>query len=523
MFCFVVSNRFLGHIYMECAALYKAISILKIQQIKSTEDDPHQRPLRLLETLSDWQRIVSRLQSLRTERPLAIMVCGPKGAGKSTFCRILANALLTKASAMENEKMADNEGVAFLDLDPGQPEYSPPGDLSLLLLQSWNLGPPFTHPTSGLNQLVRAHHFGHVSPKEDPKHYYRCALDLLDNYRRMARDYRSCPLIINSAGWIQDIGLELLSDFIDGMCLTDVVYMSTSGPEDVIDTLQGATSRSDVTFHQLLSQSSEMATRTAGDLRMMQTLSYFHLTESEGKVHNMRWNPWPLTGVAPMVIHYSGPKQAILGFTVLGDSDNMEFLNTFLESTFDGCVVGVVAVDHSHWPNTRESDSGPVDEDESLPDQVADTDNKPSILRTATEIPFLSSSNHTTSRLPPERSFSLGQALIRGIDPNHKTIHLLTPIPTSTLQAHSPNIVLVRGSLDTPTWAYREELELGKAKRRVQECRSKTDEGEDGEERRRWAGRQTWAGIAGGGRRGSGRVRRVRRDIRYRPVGEISE
>lgn len=453
------------------------------------------------------------------------MVCGPKGAGKSTFCRILANALLQEAPAMGDKNVTDNECAAFLDLDPGQPEYSPPGNLSLLRLKSWNLGPPFTHPTSGLNQLFRAHHFGHFSPKEDPKHYYRCALDLFDHYRKMARDYRLCPLIINSAGWIQGNGLELLSELIHGMDLTDVIYMSTSGPEEVVDTLTKATKRANnVALHQLSSQSSDFTTRPAADFRMMQTLSYFHMREPEGSNHEMRWNPWPLTGVAPLVIHYAGPKQAIQAVTILGDAPNTEFLDTFLNSILDGCVVGVVAVDQSVGEISRGEDSAcSVEQDENMPDQGADTPNHASVLRTATEIPYLPSSNQTNSLLSPDRSFSLGQALIRGIDPNHKTIHLLTPIPSSTLQTRSPNIVLVRGSLDTPTWAYREGYELERAKRRVRDGKLDSNEGFDGEEERNWAERQPWASIVDGGRRSSGRIRRIRRDIRYRPVGEASE
>lgn len=494
--------------------------MLKYRQIQSTADDLHHRPLRLLEVPSDWQRTVSSLQSIKNERPLAIMVCGPKGAGKSTFCRILANAMLQKAPATGNTNAPDNACVAFLDLDPGQPEYSPPGEISLLRLQSWNLGPPFTHPTSGANQLVRAHHFGHTSPKEDPKHYYRCALDLLDHYRRMARDHRPCPLIINSSGWIQSTGLELLSDLIHGMSLTDAIYMSTSGPEDVVETLQEATSRSNVTFHQLTSQSSDFASRTAADFRMMQTLSYFHISEPEGEYFEMRWNPWLLTRTVPLVIHYAGPKQAILAVTTVDNAPNLEFLDSIL----DGSVVGVVAVDQSNKALTGDNDSaGAFEQDESLLDQTADRPKQVSIQRTATEIPYLSSSNHTTSPLSPGRSFSLGQALIRGIDATNKTIHLLTPVLATTLQAQSPNIVLVRGSLDTPTWAYKENLELEKAKRRVRERRLDTNEVLDGEERRRWVEKQPWASIVDGGRRSSGKVRRVRRDIRYRPVGEASE
>lgn len=342
----------------------------------------------------------------------------------------------------------------------------------------------------------------------------------------MARDYRSCPLIINSAGWIQGNGLELVSDLIQSMGLTDVIYMSTLGPEDVIDTLQRATSRSNAKFHQLVSQSSDFQTRTARDLRMMQTLSYFHASEAEGKYLEMRWDPRPLTTVAPLVIHYAGPKQAIRALAILGDGPNPDSLAKFVDSLFDGCVVGVVATDPSVGALDREHDSTEgIEDDEDMPDQVPDIADHPSILRTTTEIPYLSSSNHTTSLLSPDRSFSLGQALIRGIDPTNQTIHLLTPIPTTTLQAHSPNIVLVRGTLDTPTWAYREDFEQAKAKRRSWERRLDTtdEEFDGGEEMRRWAGRQPWAGVVGGPRRSSGMVRRVRRDIRYRPVGEASD
>ncbi len=340
----------------------------------------------------------------------------------------------------------------------------------------------------------------------------------------MARDYRSCPLIINSAGWIQGNGLELLCDLIQTIGLTDVVYMSTSGPEDVIDTLQVATSRSNANFHQLASQSSDLVTRTAADLRIMQTVSYFHVSEMEGDCHGIRWNPLPLIGVAPLVIHYAGPKQAILAVSVLGDAPTPEMLGTFLESILDGCVVGVVAVDQNMGAFAQENDSaGVVEQDESMPEHVADIPTPASILRTAADIPYLSSSNHISSPLPPSQSFSLGQALIRGIDPTNKTIHLLTPIPTSTLRTHSPNIVLVRGTLDTPSWAYREDFEMEKVKRRARERKLGTDEGFDGEEMRRWAERRPWAGVVDGGRRTSGKVRRVRRDIRYRPIGEASD
>lgn len=74
--------------------------------------------------------------------PLVVAVMGAKGAGKSTFMRVLANRLL-----------ADTPRVAFLDSDCGQPELTPPGMVSLHVLDAPRAGPSHAHP--------HAPHFAH--------------------------------------------------------------------------------------------------------------------------------------------------------------------------------------------------------------------------------------------------------------------------------------------------------------------------------------------------------------------------
>ena len=53
------------------------------------------------------------------------MLIGPKGVGKSTFARYVANLL-----------MIDYEKVGFLDIDPGQPERTAPGLVSVTTLRT---------------------------------------------------------------------------------------------------------------------------------------------------------------------------------------------------------------------------------------------------------------------------------------------------------------------------------------------------------------------------------------------------
>ena len=474
---------------------------------------------------------------------------------------MLVNSMLTRIPLERQSSNAAREGqfVALLDLDPGQPEYSPPGEISLMRLNSCNFGPPFTHPavcSLESYQLIRAHHLGYLSPKEDPNHYLECAIELFSRYQRMLSEYPSCPLIVNCSGWVQGSGLELLVDLIRSLRLTDILYMSTSGPDEVVEALSKVAEAAKTPFHKLPSQPSEYVTRTAPDLRMMQTLSYFHLDEPESG--NLRWNPSPLTCMAPLIVHYDGLKQAVFATIILGDKQSPEFFDCIL----DGCLVGLVVIeDDSAIPleenkipdesieEAFDEESTSVEEhdvymglDEEQPGNrrrgssgkegphEIDCSNKqwplhlshPSILRTPSGIPYLPSARQNGLPLSPSYSHSLGQALIRSIDPVAKTLHLLTPVLSSTLQSlqeQKRKVVLVRGRLDTPVWAYKEEFELEKVRRKGREREIGAKEDFSVDEVRRWADAQPWAGVVEGGRKGSGKVRKIRRDIRYRAQG----
>lgn len=427
------------------------------------------------------------------------MVCGPKNSGKSTFIRCLANSILVRAARrVQSQNVAHHDGVALLDLDPGQPEFSPPGEISLLHLRSCNFGPAYAHPVVPPgSRLIRAHHVGAISPKEDPDHYLECALDLVLRYRRMLATYSSCPLIVNCSGWVLGSGLEVLVELMKKVALTAVVYMSTTGPVEVVDTLVEASRGSRTPFHTLSSQPTEFATRTAADFRAMQTLSYFHLDEPEGE--NFRWNAKPLTEIPPLVVRYTGVKQIIFGIMVVGELLDPDCLATVL----DGSVVGVVAIEDDsalalkerrHRSGSAErilddkieerlglgydtaqdvfgldqlagADGGPLDSQIGRGHKQALQDSRREHLNihrtTGENLPYLTAPDGVCTALDPSKCRSLGQALVRYIDKDSQSLHLLTPIPLDTFSSvyqKKEKIVLVRGKLDTPTWAYQEDM-----------------------------------------------------------------
>lgn len=447
---------------------------------------------------------------------LRVMTCGPKGAGKSTFNKYLLNHLLSSIPSQGNS-VASNDGVAYLDLDPGQPEFSPPGQVYLAHLQKPVLGPSFSHPileSSEEGSIVRSHHIGTTSPKDDPDHYVLCVMDLLNRYRLLLQSHPRCPLIINYPGWIFGQGLEIAIWFIKTLELSDVVYMSVQGPEEVIVPLQAAAKEAKVQLTTLPSQPTDFTTRSSAQLRAMQTLSYFHMSQSDHS-NIPFWSDLPIQYHRSFSVSYSGENPGIFGIMATGFRYDPNHLHDLL----DGSIVGLVALegrdpilrsaggataathatddDHHHQDfTTASTHSNPDQEDISMHDADVDTTvlstchpAHPLITRVPySDLPYLFIGNGTCTPLDPASSYSLGQAIIRSIDTASQTIQLITPINPTTLRRaldHGHRIVLVRGALDNPNWALSEKYfaakEAQKRHRRLK-TQAKAD-GADGAER----------------------------------------
>ncbi|KAL7065240.1 hypothetical protein AAHC03_05638 [Spirometra sp. Aus1] len=136
-------------------------------------------------------------------KPLKILLCGPKNVGKSTYMRYLVNRLVTSTK---------KETVAVLDCDVGQTEFTPSGMMSLTLIHKPLLGPPFTHPLGTASRRVRQCFFGDLTPAANPSFYVQCLRYVFDAYLRL--ELPNCPLLINTMGWTQGLGITLLAEQI---------------------------------------------------------------------------------------------------------------------------------------------------------------------------------------------------------------------------------------------------------------------------------------------------------------------
>ncbi|PHH71572.1 hypothetical protein CDD80_5135 [Ophiocordyceps camponoti-rufipedis] len=421
----------------------------------------------------------------------SVLVCGPKSSGKSTFSRILTNRLLTTTHRQS--------GVAVLDLDPGQAEYGPPGTVSLVHVSQPNLGVPFTHPgvDDGAYKVVRCHSLASVNPASMTELHLECVVDLYDYYRHTLG---RCPLVVNTPGWIFSLGLEFLLDVIVKVRPVDVVYMSEDGPAETVEALGGATK----SLTLLPSQPSEARTRTAAQMREMQTMSYFHLVPTHGSTR-LGWSSQALSSVRPVVVPYSGGRRGFRGILRYDYQLPVELT----AEAIDGMVLAVVEVEslQAFRRHSLQASLGPSD-------GVGDGSDA-ALLFSPEGIPVIPNADDVG--LDPRHSRTVGMVLVRGVDTANRCLQVLTPMPLGRLQRareRGSGIVLVHGKMEAPTWAYTEHLYEGTDEVKNGEGTDEEDSHDEGGTRGDESG-VPWVEVFRGSQRrpvGS-RVWRVRRDL----------
>ncbi|KAK0625283.1 hypothetical protein B0T17DRAFT_608250 [Bombardia bombarda] len=452
----------------------KANRAATFQIIYTSDDGPKRALLQELISPPEWNKKLAGLVASKKKPAPAIFLCGPKSSGKSTFGRLLANRLVTDKGQTKSKSWSS---VVVLDLDPGQPEFGPPGVISLNKISAPILSPPFCHAAlNPTTSQLRAHAIASVTPALDPVHFIECVLDLFAHYQK-SDDNAKHPLIINTPGWIQGTGLDILAELVRRMRPTEIVYMSQDGPEETVDSLRAAVLPGNNTaFHTLPSQTGDkMSARTSLHLRTMQAMSYFHLNWRSLAAPHQTWDPTPLTEVRPWRVRYTGAVRD-RGFVGVLCYDHQPAPDLLTEA-INGTILALVKVEDKKAfrdligrdGSGKKKKNGPEGEEEEGGGDFDTANNGAGggITQTLEGIPLIQNPQGRT--LDPRYSRALGLVLIRGVDTKRGELQLLTPLPgdviTSQLAAKKGNsssgdnnLVLVAGKFDTPSWAYAEDL-----------------------------------------------------------------
>jgi len=394
-------------------------------------DDDLRRSLSLLVIDRTTQQLLARcsMSPQQTGRNLKIMTVGGKSSGKSTLSRLLCNTFSSRSGFPK---------VVYLDLDPGQPEFGPPGQLSLVEVGTPLFGPSFTHvatTNSTRYKLLRSHNIAAASPKDDPEHYLNCINDLLNHIDPHQ------PLVVNTCGWTSSVGAHILIKLATLIGVTDLIVLEPIDPA-LVAALR--TAMPTAAFRTLPRQPPKPSSRSPAELRNMQMMAYFHQNLSANK-SMANWFDSRIDAVRPWIVDYERSNAGIHAISFYGQAPNP----VFLAEVLNGSIVALVILEESEgggYSGTTPTSMQHSDEEGNVP-----------ILRTPEGLPYFALEDEGSKPLDPEKSECAGLALIRAIDVERRQLHLITPLPEEQIaRLIRKQVVLVRGGFDTPEWAYLE-------------------------------------------------------------------
>ncbi|KAI9278871.1 hypothetical protein BDA99DRAFT_17788 [Phascolomyces articulosus] len=402
-----------------------------------------------------WENQVQKAYKTEQERqsPMVGLICGNKDMGKSTFARYLTNVLLNK-----------HKRIAYLETDVGQSEFTPPGVVSLHIIDTPVMGPPYTH--QHLSPL-HSHYIGSLSSNNNPGHYLDSVSHLIHVYKtqfstmNFEKDEDRVPLIINTQGWINGLGYDLLLSITQQAEPTNVFIMYSpqldpiknlpptfattisrseesqrqgQQEEENPTSSSSSTSLSTPHFHylecgvDLLAPTAKSFSATSS--RELAMVSYLHqdLHTFGCQLGEPWWNfQTRMVDKLPWVLDWR--KGLVDGVWFLTeDVPQSQMLHAL-----NGTLVALVG------RSSMEDHGG--EHEQSPPSNVTEGSSNG---QTVPPLYFGPSQNPPPT---PSKTKCYGLAVIRAIDPNHHAFHVLTPLPLSLLKKVSS---IVKGNIALP-------------------------------------------------------------------------
>ncbi|CAG8510144.1 310_t:CDS:2 [Diversispora eburnea] len=301
-------------------------------------------------------------------------------------------------------------GHRNVESDIGQSEFTPAGLISLNILDSPILGPPFTH----IKQPYRTYFLGHNTPRDDPDYYLDCLQELITIYHRdiacgpdfgmyMSDEDLKVPLIINTHGWVTGLGYDIFLNILKLAKPTDIIqfysptqtYKNLPKLPDYIISPPNEESPNIIFIESI--DSTKISTKyQSSDHRTLSLISYLYSNIT--KQDNTKWWKFdiPLIHQIPWCLDWTkGLNKGI--FLLFGDVPLSQLL---------------YALNGSLKPPN-----------------------------------YFSCPNFSPPS--PSESYCIGLAIIRSIDPINHTFHILTPLSLVQLQRVK---AIVKGKLELPIW-----------------------------------------------------------------------
>lgn len=357
----------------------------ELQRIENSNLPSVDIPLSWFETLGN---------NASVERTFVVL--GPKNAGKSSLAKYLCNRLYLQFGSPSNGRTAGR--VFYLELDPGQPEYTPPGCVTLHEITEVSFSPAFAH--ADFRNAHRSHHLGYTSPMETPQRYLDMCNELFNTYKSISTPQDK--LVVNTPGWTKGLGLDLNSEIVKMLdpLTASVLHLGPSQFDLDLVEVDKVGSNDEAGMSTITSSGFSSA-----ELRLLQTTCYLHHARVD---HLTTWSPFELT--------LGSSHAGIYAIGVL-DSTGID-----LEQDIKTCVEGaLVSINVLDFENSCEA---------LTPKLLSDYD-----------------ANNVWSQ-----STCVGLAVIQYLSSDLQTVRILTPFNPTKDDLENRTVVLLRGRIQLPIW-----------------------------------------------------------------------
>lgn len=278
-----------------------------------------------------WQQEIASVSSEIAKTGGVAFVAGNKNSGKSTLSKLLLGLLIHHKGA-----------AAYLDIDPGQTEFSLPLSLSITVHTTSILGARVPSE-AGKDDL--SHFYGFTLPQKQPMQYVAIIRRLYEHYEAVLR-HQGLPLVINTPGWVKGFGRELLAEISAFIRPQVVVFLAGAFDTDAdsADVLQ------DLTFGsvRVLPAVYKTSRFSPSQLRVVQKLLYFHQIrdlEFDFSGHLLRRSPLRLS----YETYASGPVQGVNAVTILNHDVEADFAMEDLFLMLNASMAGIYLIEDAYY------------------------------------------------------------------------------------------------------------------------------------------------------------------------------
>eukprot|EP00347_Sterkiella_histriomuscorum_P020668 403336927 len=160
---------------------------------------------------------LSKIKELSSNKSIIILINGVQNSGKSTFISCLANQF----------QSLRNHEVYLLDADPGQPNFTLAGQVSLSKINDLIL----TNQDFTRVEKLKSIFINNSSPQMNINYYVNAVADLMEVYHNQPQisKIKNRVLLVNTCGWVEGLGSMIQMQSVKEIRPNIVVTMQKQG------------------------------------------------------------------------------------------------------------------------------------------------------------------------------------------------------------------------------------------------------------------------------------------------------